>query len=53
MLGCIPQARQTLNKTLFKKLLSKPNSGVTLLPQCKVLNVSKVAGVHMAELVAK
>ena len=44
VLGCIPQARQTLNKTLFKKLLSKPNSGVTLLPQCKVLNVSNVAG---------
>lgn len=44
MLGCIPQARHTLNKTLFKKLLSKPNSGVTLFPKCKVLNIKKIAG---------
>lgn len=44
MLGCLPQARHTLNKTLFKKLLNKPNPLVTLLPQCKVLNISQVAG---------
>jgi cholesterol oxidase len=42
MLGCIPQARHTLNKTLFKKVLQKP--GVTLLPKCKVLQIAQKAG---------
>lgn len=37
MLGCLPQARHTLNKTLFKRVLQKP--GVTLLPKCKVLYI--------------
>ena len=44
MLGCLPQARHTLNKTLFKKLLNKPNPTVTLFPQCKVLNISQAGG---------
>jgi cholesterol oxidase len=44
MLGCIPQARHTLNKTLFKQVLNKPNPTVTLLPKCKVLNISKNGG---------
>ena len=44
MLGCIPQARHTLNKTLFKQILNKPNSKVTLLPKCKVLNIKQIAG---------
>lgn len=44
MLGCLPQARHTLNKTLFKKVLNKPGSKVTLLPKCKVLNIRTVAG---------
>lgn len=39
MLGCLPQARHTLNKTLFKKALQNPN--VTLLPKCKVLNIKQ------------
>jgi cholesterol oxidase len=39
MLGCLPQARHTLNKTLFKKVLQKP--GVTLMPKCKVLYIGK------------
>jgi cholesterol oxidase len=43
-LGCLPQARHTLNKTLFKKILSQPNSKVTLQPQCKVLNIRQVGG---------
>lgn len=43
MLGCLPQARHTLSKTLFKKL-NKPSPKITLLPQCKVLNISQVAG---------
>src|SRR5262249_33692208 len=33
MRGCLPQARHTLNKTLFKRVLQKP--GVTLMPKCK------------------
>jgi cholesterol oxidase len=44
LLGCLPQARQTLSKTLFKILLNVPNPLVTLLPQCKVLNIGRVAG---------
>src|SRR5437764_10011615 len=39
MIGCLPQARHTLNKTLFKRVLQKP--GVTLLPKCKVLYIGK------------
>jgi len=39
MLGCLPQARHTLNKTLFKKVLQKP--GVTLLPKSKVLFIGQ------------
>jgi len=42
MLGCVPQARHTLNKTLFKKVLQ--NAGVTLLPKCKVLQISQKPG---------
>jgi len=41
MLGCLPQARHTLNKTLFKKILQKP--GVTLIPKSKVLYIAKNA----------
>ena len=39
MIGCLPQARHTLNKTLFNKILQKP--GVTLMPKCKVLFIGK------------
>lgn len=39
MIGCLPQARHTLNKTLFKKVLQK--SGVTLLPKTKVLFIGQ------------
>lgn len=42
ILGCLPQARHTLNKTLFKKVLQKP--GVTLMPKCKVLQIKQKAG---------
>jgi cholesterol oxidase len=41
MLGCLPQARHTLNKTLFKRVLQNP--GVTLLPRSKVLYIAKNA----------
>jgi cholesterol oxidase len=39
MMGCLPQARHTLNKTLFKRVLQKP--GVTLLPKSKVLSIAQ------------
>ncbi len=39
MIGCLPQARHTLNKTLFKRVLQKP--GVTLMPKCKVLYIGQ------------
>src|SRR5258708_3499770 len=42
ILGCLPQARHTLNKTLFKKVLQKP--GVTLMPKCKVLQIEQKPG---------
>jgi len=42
ILGCLPQARHTLNKTLFKKVLQKP--GVTLMPRCKVLQIKQKPG---------
>ncbi len=45
MLGCLPAARHTLNKTLFNQILSKPNgSGATLLPQAKVLFIKQIPG---------
>ena len=42
ILGCLPQARHTLNKTLFKKVLKNP--GVTLMPKCKVLQIKQKPG---------
>jgi len=42
ILGCLPQARHTLNKTLFKKVLK--NQGVTLMPKCKVLQITQKPG---------
>jgi cholesterol oxidase len=42
IMGCLPQARHTLNKTLFKKVLKSP--GVTLMPKCKVLQITQKAG---------
>ena len=41
ILGCLPAARHTLNKTLYQRLLSDPNSGVTLMPLAKVLHITK------------
>ncbi|HMF89888.1 MAG TPA: GMC oxidoreductase [Candidatus Angelobacter sp.] len=42
MLGCLPQARHTLNKTLFKKVLKSP--GVELRPKSKVLHIAQKPG---------
>jgi len=42
MLGCLPQARHTLNKTLFKFVLSK-DQRVTLSPESEVRTIKRVA----------
>lgn len=52
ILGCLPAARHTLNKTLFAGhkfqgqlfggYIRDPNSGVTLAPQAKVLHIKRV-----------
>ena len=44
LLGCLPAARHTLNKSLYSRLLSDPQSGVTLLPLAEVRHVKRVAG---------
>src|SRR6516165_10856037 len=42
MIGCLPQARHTLNKTLIKFVLSK-DQRVTLSPESEVRTVKRVA----------
>jgi len=42
MLGCLPQARHTLNKTLYKWVLSSPNTPVTLSPESEVRTIKRV-----------
>jgi cholesterol oxidase len=44
MLGCLPQARHTLNKTLYKKWISNPQSGVELRPLSEVRSLRSVDG---------
>lgn len=44
ILGCLPQARQTLTKTLYSRLLSDPNSGVALQPLTEVHYIKRVNG---------
>jgi cholesterol oxidase len=41
ILGCLPAARHTLNKTLYQRLLSDPNSGVMLMPLAKALHITR------------
>jgi cholesterol oxidase len=41
MLGCLPQARHTLNKTLFKFVLSK-DQRVTLWPESEVRTIKRL-----------
>jgi cholesterol oxidase len=41
MLGCLPQARHTLNKTLFKWVLSK-DQRVTLSPESEVQTIQRL-----------
>ena len=42
MLGCLPQARHTFNKTLFKKVFSS-NPQVTLSPESEVRTIKRLA----------
>lgn len=44
MLGCLPQARHTLNKTLYKRWISNAQSGVELRPLSEVRSVRRVDG---------
>lgn len=43
ILGCLPAARHTLNKTLYARLLSDPASGVSLLPLAEARHIKQVA----------
>ena len=44
ILGCLPAARHTLNKTLYSKLLSDPTKGVSLSPLAEVRDIKQIAG---------
>ena len=44
VLGCLPAARETLNKVLYARLLSDPGSGVALSPQAEVTRLVSVGG---------
>ena len=44
ILGCLPAARHTLNKTLYAKLLSDPTKGVSLSPMAEVRDIKQIAG---------
>ncbi|MBA2705244.1 MAG: GMC family oxidoreductase [Blastocatellia bacterium] len=44
ILGCLPAARHTLNKTLYGKLLSDPTKGVSLSPLSEVRDIKQIAG---------
>jgi cholesterol oxidase len=43
ILGCLPAARETLNKSLYAHVLSDPQSGVALSPLSEALHISKLA----------
>jgi cholesterol oxidase len=45
MLGCLPQARHTLNKTLFKKVFL-PDPQVTLSPESEVRTIKRVGDAY-------
>jgi len=44
ILGCLPAARHTLNKTLYGHLLSDPTKGVALMPMAEVRYLKQIAG---------
>ncbi len=45
MLGCLPQARHTFNKTLYKFIFSK-NTSVTLSPESDVRTIKRVGNTY-------
>jgi cholesterol oxidase len=51
ILGCLPAARETLNKTLFARVLSDPASGVALMPLAEVRRIRRVDGGYGVDLV--
>jgi cholesterol oxidase len=44
ILGCLPAARLTLNKSLFSHLLQDPTSGVALWPKAEAQQIRKIDG---------
>src|SRR5215212_7889603 len=44
ILGCLPAARHSLNKTLYGKLLSDPTKGVSLSPLAEVRDIKQIPG---------
>jgi cholesterol oxidase len=42
--GCLPAARETLNKTLYGRVLSDPDSGVTLWPLAEARQIKRIEG---------
>ena len=44
ILGCLPAARHTLNKTLYGRLLSDPTKGVSLSPLAEAREIKQIAG---------
>jgi cholesterol oxidase len=44
LLGCLPAARLTLNKSLYAHLLQDPASGVALWPKAEAQHVRKIDG---------
>jgi cholesterol oxidase len=44
ILGCLPAARHTLNKTLYTRLLANPQSGVALSPLAEVQHLTRING---------
>jgi cholesterol oxidase len=44
ILGCLPAARHTLNKTLYSKFFSDPTKGISLSPRAEVRDIKQIAG---------
>jgi cholesterol oxidase len=51
ILGCLPAARETLNKSLYAHVLSDPTSGVALSPLSEARRIRKVASGYEVDYV--
>jgi len=49
--GCLPAARETLNKALYAHVLSDPNSGIALSPLSEAKRIHKLEGGYAVEYV--